>query len=382
MGRKHKNWLRIVPYEGGWKLVGQHRGRQIRRQGGDLATLAAQKDALEQEIAPQMQPLRLIRTHLTETQLRDAEAAIQLAAGKRLTELVALGLKLAVKEDVMLSAAAAAYLEHLEHQRKRRARTLEKVGQRLKSFAKVFPGPELLTGIDPNAVEKWVYGPAGAAPLTQLENASVLRAFFGFCIRRGWLAQSPLKVDLRDLRLSARSISRPAVLTPAECWDLLARAKAMPAHRSRPAGALVPYVILSTWCFLRHAEVLRVRPEDIGETHVAIEPVKRGTASYRRVEIPECVRTLLHANKKIYFGKLPWGTVRGPLVAKWQENLLRHTGISMRYQATGDITLTTREAGNSRDTAFQHYIHLPSADEAKAFYTRPASFGVSAAQKL
>jgi hypothetical protein len=52
----------------------------------------------------------------------------------------------------------------------------------------------------------------------------------------------------------------------------------------------------------------------------------------------------------------------------WQENILRHTGISYFFQKSGDMRETTRQAGNSSDTAFRHYLNLPVEGAAEAFF--------------
>ena len=141
---------------------------------------------------------------------------------------------------------------------------------------------------------------------------------------------------------------------------------------------------------------------------VEVRPRKRGTVSYRAVSVPACVLPILKAAKAralkaeaeaqakatpekpaapVYvaeWGQVRWNTIRaaaglgtlGPVKNKkrpfasdmWQENILRHTGISYFYQRTGDMKETTRQAGNSSDTAFRHYLNLPGNGADKAFY--------------
>jgi hypothetical protein len=54
--------------------------------------------------------------------------------------------------------------------------------------------------------------------------------------------------------------------------------------------------------------------------------------------------------------------------AIWQENILRHTGLSYFFQKSGDITETCRQAGNSSSTAFAHYLNLPVEGASEAFF--------------
>jgi integrase len=166
----------------------------------------------------------------------------------------------------------------------------------------------------------------------------------------------------------------------------------------------VPFVILSTWCFMRAAEVRRTRWADINldpaQARVEIDPRKRGTASYRVVTLPECARVELEAWRAkhrpadattVHFSTKDFLQVKqtaGLLeVARerkrkavsrvvnslWQPNILRHTGISYFYQKTGDIREVCRQAGHSSDTAFKHYLHLPKPGEAEEFYATASS---------
>ena len=162
---------------------------------------------------------------------------------------------------------------------------------------------------------------------------------------------------------------------------------------------LAAYVALACWCFARHAEVLRISADDLkldGKVPVVeIRPRKRGTVSYRAVTVPACVLELLREAKAealakgsapvVTWGRVRWGAVReaaglaerGEVKNKkrsvyssvWQENILRHTGISYLFQQTGDMRDVTRQAGNSSDTAFRHYLNLPVEGAAEAFFS-------------
>lgn len=233
----------------------------------------------------------------------------------------------------------------------------------------------------------------------------MIRAWLNFCVKRRWLRESPFQLDLNDIRTRADNVEHPRILTPAEAHALLQSA------RTQKGGALVPFVVLSVWCFMRRAEVLRTKADQIHleakEPCVEILPRKRGTVSYRDVAIPANVLPLLRAavaqwpatkqardkpSEKLAdvpftvpFSRSAWDAVRAEagLIERapgqsgkrrkhasslWQENLLRHTGISYFYRKTKDIRETCRQAGTGDDTAFRHYLRLPKEGDEAKFY--------------
>ena len=50
------------------------------------------------------------------------------------------------------------------------------------------------------------------------------------------------------------------------------------------------------------------------------------------------------------------------------KNVLRHTAITMRVNATGDIEATARWAGNSPAVVVKNYLGAGTPDDAKKFY--------------
>lgn len=372
---------------GVWRLWGEVNGVQIRKRGR-LEKLEPIKVSYEKDLAEQDQQRQVLRlTWLSVDQLRDAEAAVQRSGAIRLLDRVI------ASEKVMPSTAAVAcahalseWIKHLKA-KGRFARTIEKNEDRIKHFLKFSRDPKHLADITPEMSEAWVFrdGTEGYTPLT---DANVLQGWLRFCRRRRWLAIIPFEIDMKDLAESSKSKSPPRILKPSQVEDL-ATASATVAR-----GRLLAYMILTTWLKLRHAEALRTTPDLIRfnatTPHVRVHPRKRGTASNRRVTIPVNVRDLLkqamERHGSVIFSKTQWETIRAAagliklgkttrgkrrpiLESQWQENLLRHTGISYHHQHTGgDLKEVCREAGNSDDTTFRHYLDLPDEGDDKIFY--------------
>jgi hypothetical protein len=269
--------------------------------------------------------------------------------------------------------------------------------------------------VTPEHYESFVYR-GKRADFTRKNDAAVLQAWANHWKKRRWVKEIPFEVDFKDLSSRARALDLPRILNPGQAKALLAAAK-----RAKSQGAAA-YVALACWCFARHAEALRVTPTDLrldGKVPVVeIRPRKRGTVSYRTVTVPACVLPVLveakaralkvaeekkaaaiakaqtpeelEAAEKMQPGpvatctRVSWDGIReaaglakrGAIKNKkrpvestiWQENILRHTGLSYFFQKSGDITETCRQAGNSSSTAFAHYLNLPVEGAAEAFY--------------
>jgi integrase len=421
MARHAENQLntRTLP-NGSLELFGRVNGQRIRERFRDVEALDARRLELEHTLqtAPdRSQHLRL--TWLTEAQLRDAEAAVRRAGGRALLECVEASDRVMTTSEPVLLVNARAEWGTDARKRRREIRTIDGNDDRVAAFIAWLPaGVDTVQAVTPDHAEAYILRQTYArgqrvADHTRVAHARVLRAWGRFWVRRRWCKVSPFEaLNVADLEQSAEPAQLPRILTPAQAralmqaarqrWqrELAAAPAATPPRAPRPEENLAPYVALSTWCFLRHAEVLRLRADDIrldaARPVVEIRPKKRGTPSYRTVEIPACVVPVLRAAlagldtpERRAAWRVPWGRVRwdhlraaaglvtlGPVRQKkrtitaglWQENILRHTGLSYLYQRTGDIREVTRQAGNSSDVAFRHYLQLPAPGAADAFF--------------
>lgn len=388
--------------DGRWRLFGYFLGEKIRQQSHDYEKLLRQKQDFEKKITPAAVDNHTFRnTWLTEAQLRDAEAAVLRANNRKLLDCVIHAKRSdEVQRPIDRDVALAEWISYLRTRLKRFDATITKNKARVTAFFKATPEPQKLHEFTSEDVEAWVFR-QGIASLTQLTDGSVLNSFFRYAVKMSWVAVSPVAIDFSDLAARARPKERARIFSPEQCAALLKAAEDYRATEQDPRGQLVPYVLLSTWCFLRNAEVLRVTPEDIDwdarEPAVTIDPRKRRTVSYRRVPIPANALKRLRKIRAaglwpdrtpVFWSRRDWdqirqraglidvdphahrkhGTHKKIAVSHWQENILRHTGISYRYQATGEIGLVVREAGNSSATAFEHYMHLPKIGAAQKFY--------------
>lgn len=419
MARPRANLLRLTPLpSGSWLLDGFHLGKRIRKQGRDANALRVEMQAMQAQVIEAKAPTIAPRmTRLTEDQLRDAEAAVERAGGRSLLACVIASDRVMVKGDpVPLTRALTDWLAH-QAERGRQKDTIDNNLGRSRAFIVWLADLGITTvgAVTPEHYESFIYR-GKRADFTRKNDASVLQAWANHWKKRRWVKEIPFEVDTKDLSSRARSVDLPRILTPGQAHALLSAAK------DRGGARLAAYVALATWCFIRHAEVLRVSTDDLkldGKVPVVeIRPRKRNTVRYRNVTVPACVLEIIRDAKAEAINaheaeraekiakattpealakaeKLPpgrvvtWGRVRfatvreaaglaerGAIANKkrpvhsdiWQENILRHTGLSYFFQKSGDMRETTRQAGNSTDTAFRHYLNLPVEGAAEAFF--------------
>lgn len=367
MGRHRKNHLKITQLASGtFFLHGQVNGKQIRKWSRHLTKLQAKKGDLQRQIREaEVTSAEYRLTSLTDDELRAAEGLKRAGNGLSMADITALVERhRPPAESVSCTEALAAWLTYQEDTHLF-PRTIANNRKRVGAFL-TSADVSVLSDLTPAHCEAHVLR-KGIAARTQVSDGRAVRAWLTYCVRKKMLRVSPFELDMVDLSKRARSSKKPVILTPAECERLVA------AAASKFDGDHLPYVALALFMFLRHAEALRTTAEQLKLDHVPptveVSPRKAGTVSYRAVPVPANAVAMLRHGPVVWSQK-KWNAIRkaAELYDKWDENILRHTGISYRYQQTGDIGLVAREAGNSSDVSFRHYIRLPAQGDSAKFY--------------
>lgn len=415
MPKPAQNMLTITPLaDGRFFLTGYLNGKQVRIKRPNLPELEQLKSKMELEAtnAALLEASKPVAqyTRLTSEQLQEAEALfLEFGSCPRpIAEYARAGLaNLGVAELTLCTDALTNWLNwQRDEQKLDEATTIANNRQYLTKFfdeAKV----KYVSDITNAAIENFCSLAAigkGASMFSKLTRASRIRAFLNYCVAKKILAKTPFEMDVsQTLKLAKKNKSKTLIFNPGECRALLGA-----AIETDPR--FIPFVLLSTWCFMRRSEVLRCTPEQVKLDRkvpfVEPESNKVGTASYRTANIPanilpllrECIETGLWAKGTTPFfsdvlfdqlrekanlltlGEPNAKGARTIVSSKWQPNILRHTGISMLYQKFSDladqgkfteesvIAAVTRQAGNSEDVAFEHYINIPDAAQAAEFY--------------
>jgi integrase len=211
-----------------------------------------------------------------------------------------------------------------------------------------------------------------AAPQTRLNNLRVVRQFFGWARRAGYLPRAvPTAAD--DVEAPRVPPGHIEIFRPADIAKLL-------AALTGPARA---YVAIGAFAGLRSAEILRLRWEDIGATHIRVGARASKTRQMRLVPIADNLRAWLSTCGQTtgpvahqYDQRHAAATAR-TLDVRWVPNGLRHSYGSYRLAATNDLAALALEMGNSGSVILQHYRQLVTPDAAAAWWAitpeRPAN---------
>lgn len=404
MSRPFRNELTIEPMPtlagqpARFRLFGRLNGKEIRKRGTDPLMLAKLKDKLLGEMADAVtasQPFQIHRTRLTELQLLQAEQIFGMIMGRDVdpVELIRAGM------GVMGDGKPKDCMESLTDWQADRTRKFKSAvtesgnRNRVKQFLALNKAVKFLSDITPKMVVDFAY----REHLTATSSLSVLRpvkAWLNYCVSRKWLKVSPVQLNNETMHEEANRDrnTEDRILTPDQCEKLLRAAE------SYHNGEMLPFIALSLWCMMRKADVLNLDPKHItlgDKPRVSVMARKKGS-KFRVVTIPanmvpvikDCfARGLLTEGKKIAFTRFGLDAIRlaaglqtreevtkgetgrGKIVSSvWTHNVMRHTGESYLYNLTGDIADVTRQAGNSEDIAFRHYLQLPQDGDAARFY--------------
>lgn len=432
MPRIAKNQLTIVPlFEKGidtgfFLLSGRLNGERYRFKDKDPVLLQRKKETLERPVlelarveatGPTIQ-----KTRLTQIQCEDAEAAFNLLKGKSHTLQECVLAAMAVLGDGAPKDAEEAKNEFLAWQERRGLAqfTLDTNRRRIAEFLK-FTGIKLLGEISPEHCEDFVNDNELEAA-TRAGRGRPIQTWLNWCVKKlprkpSYLKKSPFEVDMKELneKAGAKTMDKKRMYSAAKCESLL---KASIAYNG---GQLVPFTILSLWCYMRAADAKRVRlrfihldsDSSLEGPFIEVCGRKKGSKP-RAVPIPanvvpllkECVKrgtiregwwlesgqvqTPAEEKKTKDWGDIPftrhgWDEVRelaglirfggltknkyrAVLWSDWQENILRHTGESYARRAKDDAARVSKAAGHSSSTADKHYICVPAPGDTEKFY--------------
>lgn len=387
MGRTSANPLTIRPHGDTHLLFGYFRGEKIRVRGA-IADLIGRKRDMELELeAEQERGTRAVRTWLSEEQLRDAEAATTLAAGRSLIECVKFA-PAPVKGGPELRKALEEFWKDVA-KLNRRGRTVDNLDSRIgafligqgfaKPFAKRFSRKRPSNGHTWEADEGvrlaevlaaapgWIWRES-VSDRTRINDLLALNRVFRFWKSKGWVNELPSV----DRKLFRPRPADPKILTPDQCAALLRAC-------TGPDKDMLPFVVLGLWGFIRPKELSALSWDDVDfkpELRVRVGRAISKTSHFRVVQLPAGCAKLLKPLAK--GGKVApqsaldekFRRIRhtAGLLESWQNDLMRHTGISYHYAKTGDLKETCRKAGNSTDVLFRHYLALATKETAVAFY--------------
>jgi len=358
-----------------WRVSGLLGSVRIRRNFKTREEAAAEMAALEikaQQIDSGDQP---VLTHLSEGQVREAEAMFQRLAGKKhpLAFYVDYALANYRESETLMSlkTAVGEYLAARERdvrQDQLSGRQLANITCELKRLLKYFRGVTVAELTVPKLV---AYLETGMLAAKSYNNRrGVLSTLFKFAFHRGWIVENPTpKIPVQRMR---RKRGMANTLSPEQARELMAKME------EYEGGRWVTYFALCLFAGIRPSvkdgEITRLRPEDIsleaGIIHVSAEVSK--VREQRKVVIqPNLVAWLREyplQNPGFGMGNL---VKRRGMIAKefgLSHDVCRHSYISYfvaKFRSIGEAAI---QAGNSEAIIRRHYLDLKSQAEAEEFF--------------
>lgn len=369
----------------GWTVAGE----RIRENYKTHDEALARKQALEIQATNTETAGRMLFTRLTPEHLKDAEVAIADLAGKASLATVARFWLDNYKDPLTPKPLSDAYAEFLAAKRAENCRedTIRNLRTRVGHLVTSCKG-KLVSEILPDHLQPVIWRP-DTGPRNQHNERRALANFFNWAVTKGYCQSNPVdKVGAINL-----DEKEPQILTLAEVQKMLE------AARTHKDGQLLPYVALGLFCAIRPRELSRLTWADIdlkdGAVTIGAHIAKlRGR---RTVEISKNAVEWLtpHALKRTPIKGPNWqkefdkvketaGYVTPRRMEQlkkqgkdtkglkvWDQDLLRHTGISHHLAFHQHEGQTADWAGNSPTMIHKHYKGLVRANEAKAFWAIP-----------
>jgi integrase len=348
---------------------------RIRRNFKTREEAAAEKAALEIKEQQIDSGDQSVLTHLTEVQVREAEAVFQRLAGKQHPLAFYVDYALAnyrePEAQMLLDVAVREYMAARERDVRNdqlSGRQLTNIMWELKRFTRHFKGVTIAELTAPRLVAYLEIGMIAAKSYNN--RRGVLSTLFKYAFHRGWIAENPTpKIPVQRLR---RKRGMAETLSPEQARILMARME------EYEGGRWVPYFALCLFAGIRPSvkdgEITRLRPGDIsleaGIILVSAEVSK--VREQRKVVIQPNLAAWLTAyplrNTGLGMGNLV--KRRGKIAKEFNlsHDVCRHSYISYfvaRFRSIGEAAI---QAGNSEAIIRRHYLDLKSQAEAEEFF--------------
>ncbi|RRJ96780.1 site-specific integrase [Opitutaceae bacterium TAV4] len=367
-----------------WRVGGSWRGVRLRKNYDSAATAEA-VCALENQKAVNAEaaaPLNLVQTRLLPNQIRAAEAAINLIAGRwPLADVVTAGIH-TLKTQPKSQPVMPLLLEWLPMVQKDVG---ERWGYELEArLRKFFRDHSSLTTsqFTPALVREWIDG-LGKARNTRANYRNAIHRFGAWLVERGHIKENPGGgIRISKKRTGEDAATMPSVLLAAQAEALLRAVEGAECRR------LKGWVTLCLLCGLRpESEATRLTwgEVDFATGEMTVMGRKRGAKPRILKMQPSALAWLksVKADKEPAPGHFnvtlhrrtvtlanEWIAKRRPEVPPitWDEDIQRHTYISMRAGQKTPMHEVAEECGTSTTMIYAHYKHPRPAAEVKAFW--------------
>jgi hypothetical protein len=313
---------------------------------------------------------RYLKTHLSDSQLKDAEAALLELNGRlSLREASRLALEHWVDktDGISIEEARWRFLEVLESENLR-PETVTKYKQTATRLMENFKG-KITTDLSFEAVK--VFMKQFKNPANFNGRRRELNRFLNFIVEQGWLPSNPLK-GIKSKRIDPK---QPEIISPEETAELFEVAKQI-----LPLGA-VPYLALSVFAAIRPQEMKRLAESpklkkliNLETGYISIPADIAKGRRIRNIKIRPALRAFLEAYpEKPILSDTSMKRLKRNLSFKIPHDGLRHTGITGIYMYHRNFGDTALETGNSEQIIRDHYLGFWTDAQAKKFWLTKVS---------
>lgn len=355
-----------------WKVSGSFKGKKTRKQFNRRQDAEAFRADMEAKVAGISMEDRLLRTHLSASQQAEAEAAIRLANGRNLVELVSKQLEWermgeskkvshekalrffdvhfrAEVDEISLSDAIEEFLT------KRRdsqvaEKTIANYSFSLKRLRETSTA-DRVSQVTLQEVEEVLKGFQTISSKRSIRTD--VNAFFNWARNRRYVLENPC--DRLD-RLP-KNDNRIRILRLEHSVNLLR------AAIDFQEAKMVPSLAILLFAGLRPSEVAGLTPADFRESGIRVTEGKMARETNRVVPVPSVLQEWLALYP--YVGR-PEGYAYGMKRLKelsgtkvqWCQNILRHTSISFQWGRDKDMGLVEKHNGTSKSMMNRHYLEV------------------------
>ncbi len=226
----------------------------------------------------------------------------------------------------------------------------------LKMFAARF-GEREIHSLTAAEIDDWLCNPSWNAA-TRKGYLCHVRTLFSFAVKRRWCAMNVAC----DVDWPMPEPAQTQLLTPAQARELLAV-----AHHVAPA--MLCFLALTLFGFLRVIEARRIDADDIRTDYIHVKGHKAKTRNRRLVPMNPALRTWLAVSPPppIVNWRKQFAEVCRQLSFELPRNALRHSAVSYGVPIYGarDVALW---AGHSEKVLFNTYRELATVEQAREYF--------------
>lgn len=361
-----------------WQVTGTNsKGERIREQFKTKAEAQDRKHELEQSEEGIQSRTRMTMTTLSETELQDAEAAVELASGRSPLKLIQKYLdfeRRALAKDTDYNTAVSFFETHytpelvelnlhiaverfLASREDRREKTKASYGTATNLLVRAYSD-------SPNTLVHQVTLQKLDQKLTAYKNSNTKRTykrgwhtFFEWCLKRRHVLENPVKrmdnIESDQTQISILSIDEiKRLLTAAMLWK---------------DGRFAPVIAIGIFAGLRPSEIEDLKPSDIKKDNILVTGGKLRRNHKRKAPIHPPLDKWL---KAFPFVRYPAGAKKQLKVLKgaaqadnWVQDIIRHTSITFQLERDKDEAAVAYHNGTSKTMMDRHYRQIIETDE-------------------